>query len=232
MILITLPVFNEEKIIEKNVEIIRNFLIETFHDNTQIIIADNGSTDLTPEKSKKLSEKYSDIRYVYIYEKGRGRALRNALSKSNADVLSYMDIDISTNLEAFPKLIKAIEDGYDIAIGSRFVKGSHVSRSIKRELLSRGYNILLKLFFDISFNDSQCGFKAVNRRIVEEIIPKVKDNAWFFDTELLIKAEKKGFKIKEIPVYWTENKDSKVNIIKTIVDYMRSIFRLYIEQLR
>lgn len=224
-ILITLPVFNEEDVIEKNVEIIRNFLINNIVGNSQILIVDNGSVDSTLEKSKKLSEKYQNVNYIHIDEKGRGRALKKAWSEINADIFSYMDIDLSTDLDAFPELINAIDEGYDIAIGSRCIKNSHVNRSLIREIFSRGYNILLKLFFNVKFHDAQCGFKAINRKVVEEIIPIVKDNEWFFDTEMLIKAERKGFKIKEIPVYWKEDRirRSKLNIPKTIIGTIKFI---------
>jgi len=226
---ITLPVFNEEKVIEKNVEELRNFLIKNLGHDFEIIIANNGSTDGTLEKIKKICKRYGDVNYINIDERGRGRALRKAWSENSSDIVSYMDIDLSTSLDAFPRLIKEIEEGYDIAIGSRFVKGSDTKRSFMRGFLSRGYNLLLKLFFNISFSDAQCGFKAIRKGSLEEILDDVKDQEWFFDTELLIKAERKGFRIKEIPVHWVESRDSKVNILETIFDYIKSIIRLRIE---
>lgn len=224
MILIVLPVYNEENTIKDSVRKIVGFLDNRY--DFEILIVDNGSTDKTLEKAKKLCEDYSGIKCIHIDKKGRGRALRKAWSESNADIFSYMDIDLSTDLSAFPRLIEEINNGYDIAIGSRHIKGAKVYRSFRREILSRGYNILLKLFFGVNFSDAQCGFKAVNKRIVEEVIPDVKDQEWFFDTEMLVIAEKKGFRIKEVPVYWEENRESKVKVFKTIFDYMTSIFRL------
>lgn len=226
---IVLPVFNEEKVIEQNVDEIRNFLIQNLEHDFEIIIVDNGSKDSTLDKIKKICNRYSYVNYIHIDERGRGRALRKAWSENSSDIVSYMDIDLSTSLNAFPRLIKAIEDCYDIAIGSRFVKGSNIKRSFMRGFLSRGYNLLLKLFFNTSFSDAQCGFKAIRKSVLEEILDDVKDQKWFFDTELLIKAERKGFRIKEVPVNWTESRNSKVNILKTIVDYIKSIIRLRIE---
>ena len=229
---VVLPVFNEEKILEKNVEITREFLKKGITDAWEIVVADNGSTDKTSEKGKKLSEKYPEVRYVRIEEKGRGKALRTAWSQSFSDILIYMDADLSTGLEAIPRLIDSLKEGCDIAIGSRFIKGSRVERKFKRELLSKGYNLLLRVFLQVKFSDAQCGFKAVNRGVVDDVIPGVLDDKWFFDTEMLYRAEKKGYKIIEIPVYWTENKNSKVKIAKTIASFMKSVIRLRLESVK
>ena len=192
----------------------------------KIIIANNASTDNTLSIAKELSKKYQEIRYIHLDKKGRGRALRKAWTESNSDINCYMDVDLSTDLNALPILIKEIENGYDIVTGSRFLPDSKVERKLKREILSRGYNILLRLFLNVKFKDAQCGFKAVNKRIVKEIIPLIKNNEWFFDTELLFLAERKGYKTKEIPVKWTEDKDSRVKIAKTSSNYIKSILRL------
>ena len=225
-ICIVLPVYNEEKTLEKSVETIREFLKGKIENTWEIIVIDNGSTDTTSEKGRGLSSRYPEVRYLHLAEKGRGRALKAAWRQSAAEIVAYMDIDLSTQLTAFPELIRAVEEGYDIAIGSRFIKGSKVKRGLGRGMLSRGYNRLLKIILKVDFSDAQCGFKAINRKVVEEVLPEVKDNAWFFDTELLYRAWKKGFRIKEVPITWTEDKDSKVKITKTVIDYLVSTMRL------
>lgn len=224
---IVIPVYNEEYILEKSIETLRNYLIKNFKYDWGIIIADNASIDRTLEKASKLSKKYSDVKVIHLDKKGRGRALRKVWLESDADILSYMDVDLSTKLDAFPELIDAIaKEGYDIATGSRLIKGSKTRRSLKREILSRGYNLLIKLFLSTKFSDAQCGFKAISKGVVKEIIPEVKDNGWFFDTELLVLAEKKGFKIKDIPVEWDEDEDSRVQLYDTMDNYIHSLWRL------
>lgn len=189
----------------------------------RIMIANNGSTDNTLEIAKGLS----NITAIHLDEKGRGRALRKAWTESKADVMCYMDVDLSTDIGDLPRLIDAIAmENYDIAFGSRLIRGSKTRRSLKRELLSRGYNFLVKLLLGVKFSDAQCGFKAVNKKIVREIVPMVKDNGWFFDTELLVLAERKGYRIKEIPVGWEERKDSKVGIFETVFGYIGNLVRL------
>jgi len=224
---IVIPVYNEEKILEDSITKIRNFSIKNMSNyKWGIIIANNASTDNTLKIAKKLSKKYNNVGFIHLNKKGRGRALRKAWTESNSDILCYMDVDLSTDLGALPNLIKAIDEGYDVVTGSRFLPDSKVERKLKREILSRGYNSLLKLILNVKFKDAQCGFKAVNKRIVKEIIPLIKNNEWFFDTELLVLSEKKGYKIKEIPVKWTEDKDSKVRTAQTSFNYIKSIFRL------
>lgn len=226
---VVLPVYNEEEALTESVERLGRFLSETIEDSWGILIVDNGSTDSTLERIKELSRKYPYVEYIHMDKKGRGRALKKAWSESDADILSYMDVDLSTGLDAFPKLVKSIKEGYDIAIGSRFVKGAVVERSLKREVLSKGYNLLLKLVLNVNFSDAQCGFKGINRRVVAEVLPKVKDTEWFFDTELLYRAQKGGLKIKEIPVEWVEDKDTKVKVWKTVYDYVKSTLNLRFE---
>jgi glycosyltransferase involved in cell wall biosynthesis len=213
---ILLPVYNEEHVIEWSVNTVRDFLQKNVESFDWIIsIGDNASIDRTLEVSKELEKKYSDVRVLHIDQKGRGRMVKYAWTNSEADVLVYMDVDLSTDLKCLPPLIQAILDGYDIAIGSRHFKGSHLERSIKREIISRGYLIILKLFLDFPFSDAQCGFKAVSKNTVRTLIPIIEDNEWFFDTELLYRGYKAGYKIKEIPVHWIEDKDSRVRIIRT-----------------
>ncbi len=223
---IVLPVYNEEKVLEDSVKKILDFVKGMDEYNTEIVIADNASRDKTLEVAKRLSENFKNVRYIHLDQKGRGRALRKAWSESNADIMCYMDIDLSTDLEYLPRLVNAIRNGYDVATGSRLIAGANVERSLKREILSRGYNLLLKIFLNVGFLDAQCGFKAINRKVVREVIPKIKDQEWFFDTELLVRAERSGLRVVEIPVRWSEGRDSKVHIFKTVSNYIKSVMRL------
>jgi glycosyltransferase involved in cell wall biosynthesis len=183
--------------------------------------------DGTPEEGRRLAREYGDVEYVHIETKGRGRALKQTWLASPMDIVSYMDVDLSTDLEAFPALIGAIAEGeYDLAIGSRLAPGSQVQRSLQRRVLTRGYNLLIKATFFNRFSDAQCGFKAVSRRAAQRILPLIEDNNWFFDTELLILAEKLGYRVKDVPVSWAEDQDTRVHIGSTITEDLRGLLRL------
>ena len=226
---IVVPVYNEEKILEKSISTLTDFLKKNFKHDWQIIIADNASIDKTLEIANNLSKKYKKVKVLHLDQKGRGRALRAAWTQSKADIVSYMDVDLSTDLTFFPLMIDSLLQGYDVATGSRLMKGAEIKRSLKREILSRGYNVLVRLILGVNYKDSQCGFKAVTREIVDKIVPEVKDNAWFFDSELLFRAHKRGYKIKEIPVKWIEDEDSRVKIVNTVTNYLKSIAVLRLE---
>ena len=163
-------------------------------------------------------------------EKGRGRALKKAWTESDADIVSYMDVDLSTNLSHFPEMINGmILNGYDIGTGSRLMKGSKTKRSFKREFISRAYNILVKILFRTKFSDAQCGFKAVTKKVVNKIIiPYVKDTGWFFDSELLIISEKLGYRILDVPVEWIEDLDTRVKIFRTAYEDIKGLIRVKI----
>lgn len=228
-ILIAIPVYNEEQELEKNVLKVKDFIEQLDEKNFQIIIVDNASTDKTREIGKNLAQEYQKINFLRLEEKGRGRAIKSAWIKDKADVYVYMDLDLSTDLRHLPAIIKAVTGGFDIAIGSRLSSKSKViGRTIKREVLSRGYNLMIKLLFQINFSDAQCGFKAVNRRVVGELLPKILDNEWFFDTELLIVGEKSGYKIHEEPVIWTDNPGSTVRVLKTVSGDLKGLLRLFL----
>src|SRR3989344_6350375 len=226
---IVVPVYNEEKILEKSISNLTDFLKKNFKHDWQIIIADNASIDKTLEIANNLSKKYKKVKVLHLDQKGRGRALRAAWTQSKADIVSYMDVDLSTDLTFFPLMVDSLLNGYDVATGSRLMKGAEIKRSLKREILSRGYNVLVRLILGVNYKDSQCGFKAVTREIVDKIVTEVKDNAWFFDSELLFRAHKKGYKIKEIPVKWIEDEDSRVRIVNTVTNYLKSIAVLRLE---
>ncbi|MFC1690547.1 dolichyl-phosphate beta-glucosyltransferase [Nanoarchaeota archaeon] len=223
---IIIPVYNEEKILKKSVKQLMGFLKKRFRYDWKIVIADNASIDKTQEVGEALQKKYNKVKYVRIPQKGRGRALRKTWLDSKADIVSYMDVDLSTQLDAFPVMISALVNGFDVGTGSRLMSYAAVKRSLKREILSRGYNLLVRMFLNTHFSDAQCGFKAVRKDVARKLIPLIKDDEWFFDTELLVLAEKKGYRIFEIPVGWIEDKDSRVHIRKTVTDYIKSLFRM------
>jgi glycosyltransferase involved in cell wall biosynthesis len=224
---IVIPVLNEAHVLERSVATVRDFLGEHLPYEWRVLIVDNGSTDGTDEVGRRLAEEYGDVRYLHLNQRGRGRALRYAWTQSDADVVCYTDVDLSTELPALPKLIDAIlRQGYDLSTGSRLMKASRTTRSLSREFISRTYNLLIKAVLWTSFSDAQCGFKAVSRRVVNEIVPQIKDESWFFDTELLVLAEKQEYRIKDIPVQWDEDDDSRVKIARTAWEDVKGVFRL------
>lgn len=224
---VVVPVYNEEQVLEPSIATLREFLARRLPGQWLITIADNASTDRTLDIARALSEKYPDVTYIHLDLKGRGRALRKAWLESPADIVAYMDVDLATDLGAFPLLLGAIEqEGYDVAIGSRILRGAQVKRSPKRELLSRGYNRMIRALFRVSFHDAQCGFKALRASVARELVPLVKDQAWFFDTELLLLAARKGYRIKEVPVVWTEAEHTTVHVRKTVTEDIKGLIRM------
>ena len=225
---IVIPVLNEEERLPRGIVILHKFLQQEMNDNPwRIIIADNGSTDRTRSVSEMLVQRYSGITYMYIPQRGRGRALRAAWMESTADIVSYMDVDISTSLSHFPRLIRAIDqNGYDVAIGSRHAKGARIQRSFRRDFLSRTYNLIIRAMFLVQFKDAQCGYKALSRRAARSLVPLVKDNHWFFDTEMLIMASKWNYRIREIPVEWVEDANSTVKVFRTVWEDLKGLLRL------
>ena len=224
---IVLPVLNEEAALPKTVASLHAFLSQNLAGPWRIVIADNGSDDATPQVGQALTQQYKQVSYLRLEQRGRGRALRRAWLESDADIVSYMDVDLSTDLQALPLLLQALQDGHDIAIGARLIPGAEVHlRSLKREFISRSYNLLIKLMFATRFHDAQCGFKAVTKAAVAALVPHVVDQGWFFDSELLILAEKRGFRIKEIPVAWTDDPDTRVKVAGTAWGDFKGLLRL------
>lgn len=224
---VVIPVLNEAHVLEKSVLAVSGFLEKNLPCQWNIVIVDNGSTDGTFELAQKLAKEYEYVRFVHLDERGRGRALREAWRTSSADIVLYTDVDLSTELAALPKLVNAlVYEGYDIAVGSRLAKGAKTTRCLKREITSRVYNLFIKCILFTKFTDAQCGFKAVNRKVVTELVPRVKNQFWFFDTELLVLAEKQGYRIKDIPVTWIEDDDSRVKIIPTAWEDIKGVFRV------
>lgn len=226
---VVIPVLNEERALPPCINKLGAFLSESLPGyDWKIVIADNGSTDRTLEVCKEIAaERPNDVGYVHLDQRGRGRALRKAWLESDADIVSYMDVDLSTGLDALPTMVNAIaHDGVHVAFGSRLKKGAAIKRSLKREVVSRAYNVIIKVMMWTRFEDAQCGFKALSHGAAHALVPKVANNHWFFDTELLVVAEKSGFRMLEVPVTWDEDADTRVKIIKTAVEDLRGLARL------
>jgi glycosyltransferase involved in cell wall biosynthesis len=228
MVEIVIPVRNEQRELTDNVTRLVKHLRHGFPCAWLVTIADNGSTDGTWSLAQQLAETYPGVvRAVHLDLPGRGRALHTVWSASDADVVAYMDVDLSTDLAALPPLIGPLLAGHgDVAIGSRLAPGAHVVRGPKREFISRAYNLLLRATLRVRFSDAQCGFKAVRADAARALLPLVADRAWFFDTELLVLAERSGLRVVEVPVDWTDDPDSRVKIIATALADLRGIWRL------
>jgi putative flippase GtrA len=223
---VVIPVYNEERDLQASVERVLDHLA-TLPWRFRVTIADNASTDGTSVIARRLAHTHADVRVVHLAEKGRGRALKRVWSESDATVLVYMDVDLSTDLNALLPLVAPLISGHsDLAIGTRLGRGSRVERGPKREVISRCYNLLLRGTLRARFTDAQCGFKAIRADVAREVLPLVEDNAWFFDTELLVLAERAGLRIHEVPVDWVDDPDSRVDIVRTAVDDLRGITRL------
>jgi glycosyltransferase involved in cell wall biosynthesis len=224
---VVIPVLNEAHVLGKSVATVRQFLSESLPCRWRVVVVDNGSTDGTDRVAKDLAAAHDDVRFLQLPQRGRGRALRQSWSQSDADVMCYTDVDLSTELAALPKMVHSIVvDGYDLATGSRLLPDSRTTRSFKREFISRSYNLFIKAVLWTSFSDAQCGFKAISRAAMADLIPQVEDQGWFFDTELLVLAEKRGYTIADIPVQWLEDDDSRVKIVKTAWDDIKGVGRV------
>src|SRR6201992_3314286 len=224
---IVVPVKNEEHDLAPSVTRLVGYLRDAFPFSARVTIADNGSTDRTWLVARSLEAAFPEVRAVHLDQPGRGRALHQVWSASDAAVLAYMDVDLSTDLNALLPLVAPLLSGHsDVATGSRLARGSRVIRGPKRELISRCYNRLLRLTLRAGFSDAQCGFKAIRADQARELLPLVADRGWFFDTELLVLAERAGLRIHEVPVDWADDPDSRVDILATALGDLRGIARL------
>ncbi|WP_328926492.1 bifunctional glycosyltransferase family 2/GtrA family protein [Streptomyces sp. NBC_00190] len=224
---VVIPVFNEEKDLGPCVRRLHEHLTRTFPYPFRITVADNASTDRTPEVAGELAAALDGVRSTRLEEKGRGRALRTVWSGSDAPVLAYMDVDLSTDLNALLPLVAPLISGHsDLAIGTRLARSSRVVRGAKREFVSRAYNLLLRSSLAARFSDAQCGFKAIRREVAERLLPLVEDTGWFFDTEMLVLAERAGLRIHEVPVDWVDDPDSTVHIVKTATEDLKGVWRV------
>lgn len=227
---IVIPVYNEETELRESIMTLKRYLEEHLAGFYWFItVVDNASTDNTYVIAQQLSKEIKRIRAIHLTKKGRGGAVKYAWQHIPSDFVAYMDVDLSTDLKHFPSLVGSLRRGYDIAIGSRNAHGARVyGRNILRTITSKTYIVLIKLLFFVHFSDAQCGFKAATRRVVNTLIPHVRDNAWFFDSELLILAEKSGYRIYEEPVTWIDNPGSTVRVLTTARGDIEGLWRLFV----
>src|SRR4051812_34197990 len=226
---IVVPVYNEERALAASVRRLYDHLASGFPFTWRIVIADNASTDSTLTVARRLAHALPGVSVLHLPEKGRGRALRAAWSATDAEVACYMDVDLSTDLRALLPLVAPLMSGHSqLAIGTRLAPGSRVERGAKRELISRAYNRILHATLRARFSDAQCGFKAARTDALRELLPHVQDQAWFFDTELLVLAERRGLRVHEVPVDWVDDPDSRVAIVPTALADLRGVARLLV----
>jgi glycosyltransferase involved in cell wall biosynthesis len=224
---VVVPVYNEEGTLSGSIVTLCAYLETYFPYPWSVVIADNASTDDTLAIANELADADPRVKVLHLGEKGRGRALKAAWLASEADIVAYMDVDLSTNLSSFLPLIAPLATGHsDLSIGSRLLKGTTVTRQWKREVISRCYNLLIKAMFRNRFSDAQCGFKAIKVSVAQSLLMQVENDEWFFDTELLLLAEELGFRIYEVPVDWIEDLDSRVQIIPTALKDIKGLLRV------
>jgi glycosyltransferase involved in cell wall biosynthesis len=224
---IVVPVRNEEQDLAPSVTRLVGYLQDDFPFTARVTIADNGSTDNTWLVARSLEKEFAEVRAVHLDLPGRGRALHQVWSSSDAELLAYMDVDLSTDLNALLPLVAPLLSGHsDIAIGTRLAHGARVIRGPKREIISRCYNLLLRIALRARFSDAQCGFKAIRASQARQLLPLVADSGWFFDTELLVLAERAGLRIHEVPVDWTDDTDSRVDIVDTALRDLHGMARV------
>ncbi len=222
-----MPVRNEEQDLAPSIRRLHAYLTDRFPFTARITIADNGSTDGTWAAALALADSLDRVRAVRLEQPGRGRALRSVWSASDAEVLAYMDVDLSTDLNALLPLVAPLLSGHsDVAIGTRLAQGARVNRGPRREVISRCYNLLLHATLRVGFSDAQCGFKAIRADQARALLALTEDTGWFFDTELLVLAERAGLRIHEVPVDWTDDTDSRVDVVATAIADLRGIARL------
>ncbi len=227
---VVVPVYNEQTDLGPSVERLHAYLSRRFPYPFRITIADNASTDATPRVAERLMERLDHVTYRRLEQKGRGRALATTWLASDARVLAYMDVDLSTDLDALLPLVAPLISGHShLAIGSRLARGARVVRGPKREAISRCYNLILKGTLAARFSDAQCGFKAIRADVARELLPLVQDTGWFFDTELLVLAERSGLRVHEVPVDWVDDPDSRVDIVATATADLLGVARLLLD---
>jgi hypothetical protein len=224
---IVIPVHNEAGKLERSVTTLRSYLDTSFPFSATVTIADNASTDATWRIASDLAATLPGVDAIHLARKGRGRALRTAWTRSTASVVAYMDVDLATDLGALLPLVAPLLSGRsDLAIGSRLASGAHVVRGTQREFISRGYNLLLRVALRSACTDAQCGFKAMRRDAADELLPLVEDNEWFFDTEILVTAQRIGLRIHEVPVDWVDDTDSRVDVVETAMRDLLGVARM------
>jgi putative flippase GtrA len=224
---VVIPVHNEAHVLAASVRRVRAFLDAELPFPARVTVVDNASTDQTWAVAERLAAELSGVAAVHLDAKGRGHALATAWGASDAAVLAYMDVDLSTDLSALLPLVAPLVSGHShVAIGTRLARGSHVVRGPRREVISRAYNLLLRGALAVRFSDAQCGFKAIRADVARELLPLVRDTGWFFDTELLVLAQRAGLRIHEVPVDWVDDPDSRVDVVATALADLRGIGRV------
>jgi len=224
---IVIPTKNEQAILKGNIERLLRFLADNGRDrDCAVVIADNGSTDATPAVAAALSAEHPSVSFFHLAESGRGRALKKAWSSGDTDIVGYMDADLSTDLEALPRALAELEAGADVVVGSRLGAGSRTSRSFGREVISRVYNVLVRRLLRSHVSDNQCGFKFLRRTAALRLLPLIKNDLWFFDTELVFWSLRLGLAIKELPVKWSANRKSTVKLLPTMIEEFSGVLRL------
>ncbi|HEX5146186.1 MAG TPA: glycosyltransferase [Conexibacter sp.] len=227
LVAVVVPVHNEHAALAQSVRRLHRFLTDELPFSWRIVVADNGSTDDTAAIARRLADELPHVRALCLEQPGRGRALRAAWSRSDARVVCYMDVDLSTDLRALLPLLAPLLSGHsELAIGTRLARGARVVRGPKRELISRAYNRLLRVALRARFSDAQCGFKAARADAIRALLPEIRDDGWFFDTELLVLAQRRGLRIHEVPVDWVDDADSRVRIVATALADLRGVARL------
>jgi glycosyltransferase involved in cell wall biosynthesis len=221
-----IPAYNEETDLEANVLRLAAFCRESLGGSFRVTVVDNGSNDRTAEIADRLARGGGEVAAIHYPEKGRGRALRRAFLGSRAERFGYMDADLSTHLAALPEALRRLDGGADLVVGSRLLPSSHTTRQLKREVLSRTYNALVRGLFASRIRDHQCGFKFMTRAAGLALVPQTEDDLWFFDTELLVLAQHAGRRVDEIPVDWIEDLGSTVHVVRTVFDDLRGMRRL------
>jgi len=225
---LVIPCYNEEHVLAGSVERTLAFLDQHPEHQWRIVVADNASTDRTLEVARDLQDTHPGrVVALHIPRKGRGLALRTAWLTSDAEVCAYMDVDLSTDLKHLPPLIDPLAAGEaDLAFGTRLDSRSETVRGWRREFISRCYVLILRWFGGLKVSDAQCGFKAIRTEAARALLPVVEDIGWFFDSELLLIAQHNGYRLREVPVKWTDDPDSRVNIIKTATEDLKGLWRL------
>jgi len=225
---VLVPVYNEGHVLRQSIERLHAYLTAEFPFSWRITVVDNASTDDTLAVARELVAELPHVAVMHLDQKGRGRALKAGWLASEATVAAYMDVDLSTGLSALLPLVAPLLSGHsDVAIGSRLAPSAAVARGPQREFISRTYNALLRLVFLNRFRDAQCGFKAIRTDIAHKLLPAVKDDEWFFDTELLLLAEHNGLRVFEVPVDWVDDPDTRVHIRSTVSQDLRGIYRVF-----
>ena len=224
---LVLPVYNESHVLEASVERLYQAMDSTADFPWRIVVVDNGSIDETRSVAEQLANKGDRYLFLHLDQKGRGRALTKVWTETDAEFSLYMDVDLSTDVEAIPETVAMLRDGADIVTGSRHDSRARITRCLKREVLSRGYNLMIRgMMRTKCFDDAQCGFKGVRLETIRQLLPLIQNKNWFFDTELLVLAEYASLKVRTVPVKWIEDPDTRVNIPKTVYEDIKGLLRL------